>query len=88
MSEVLEKVEEVELMSKERFDKIMLKFLIDEPFFSDIMRHIRKEMTNIIPTAGVMCKDDNIVMYWNPKFVASPSKTRSKTPVMSSSFNS
>ena len=28
MSEVLEKVEEVELMSKERFDKIMLKFLI------------------------------------------------------------
>ena len=71
MSETIEKVEEVELMSKERFDKIMLKFLIDEPFFSDIMRHIRKEMTTMIPTAGVMCKEDNIVMYWNPKFVAS-----------------
>ena len=71
MSEVIEKTQEVELMSKERFDKIMLKFLIGEPFFSDIMRHIRKEMTDIIPTAGVMCKEDNIVMYWNPKFVAS-----------------
>ena len=62
--------EEVELLTRERFDKIMLKFLIDEPFFSDIMRCIRKEMTNTIPTAGVLCKDDNIVMYWNPKFVS------------------
>ena len=46
--------EEVELLTKERFDKIMLKFLIDEPFFSDIMRCIRKEMTDMIPTAGVI----------------------------------
>ena len=62
--------EEIELLSKEKFDKIMLKFLLDEPFFSDIMRCIRKEMTNSIPTAGVLCKDDSIVMYWNPKFVS------------------
>jgi|TARA_R110000824_G_scaffold62352_4_gene165167 predicted metal-dependent peptidase len=65
-----ETLEEVELISKEKFDKIMLKFLIDEPFFSDIMRYIRKEMTDKIPTAGVLCKDDTIVMYWNPKFVS------------------
>ena len=72
MSEVIEKTEEVELMSKERFDKIMLKFLIDEPFFSDIMRHIRKEMTNIIPTAGVMIDKQTaqFVMLYNPDFFA------------------
>ena len=62
--------EEIELLSKEKFEKIMIKFLLDEPFFSDIMRCIRKEMTNSIPTAGVLCKDDSIVMYWNPKFVS------------------
>jgi len=61
---------EVELLTKERFDKVMLKFLIDEPFFSDIMRCMRKEMTDSIPTAGVLCKDADIVMYWNPKFVS------------------
>ena len=71
MSEVIEKNKEIELLTQQRFDKIMLKFLIDEPFFSDIMRCIRKEMTSIIPTAGVLCKEDSIVMYWNPKFVSS-----------------
>ena len=73
MSETQEKQsieEEIIALSQEKFDKIMLKFLLDEPFFSDIMRCIRKEMTYSIPTAGVMCKGDNIVMYWNPKFVA------------------
>ena len=61
---------EILALSQEKFDKIMLKFLIDEPFFSDIMRCIRKEITYSIPTAGVMCKDDSIIMYWNPNFVA------------------
>ena len=70
MGKVSTKSSEIEQMSRDRFDKILLQFLFKEPFFSDIMRHIRKEMTTCIPTAGVMCVDDTIVMYWNPEYIA------------------
>ena len=41
-----------EELTDERFKKIMLKFLLNEPFFSDIMSHIRRQKTYAIPTAN------------------------------------
>jgi len=54
---------------QKRLDKILIKFLIDEPFFSSIVRSMRKVPTNSIPTAGVSFKDDSITLYWNPSFL-------------------
>lgn len=54
---------------QKNFDKLLIKFLIDEPFFSSIVRCMRKVQTTAIPTAGVSFVDDSITLYWNPKFV-------------------
>lgn len=52
-------------------DPVMVKFLMNEPFFSSIIRSLGKYRTNAIPTAGVGVKDGTASLYWNPKFVAS-----------------
>ena len=59
-----------EEITEQKFEKIMLKFLLNEPFFSDIVRCIRRQKTYAIPTAGVSCSGGYITLYWNPKFVA------------------
>ncbi len=48
----------------------LLRLMWDEPFFSSILRRITKVRTNAIPTAGVLAKDGDLKMWWNPKFVA------------------
>jgi predicted metal-dependent peptidase len=48
----------------------LLRLMWDEPFFSSILRRITKVRTDSIPTAGVLAKDGDIKMWWNPKFVA------------------
>ena len=58
-----------EELTDERFKKIMLKFLLNEPFFSDIMSHIRRQKTHAIPTAGVSCAGGDFTLHWNPDFV-------------------
>ena len=58
-----------EELTDERFKKIMLKFLLNEPFFSDIMSHIRRQKTYAIPTAGVSCAGGEFTLHWNPDFV-------------------
>jgi predicted metal-dependent peptidase len=58
-----------EELTDERFKKIMLKFLLNEPFFSDIMSHIRRQKTYAIPTAGVSCAGGDFTLHWNPDFV-------------------
>ena len=58
-----------EELTDERFKKIMLKFLLNEPFFSDIMSHIRRQKTYAIPTAGVSCSGGDFTLHWNPDFV-------------------
>ncbi len=58
-----------EELTDERFKKIMLKFLLNEPFFSDIMSHIRRQKTRAIPTAGVSCSGGDFTLHWNPDFV-------------------
>lgn len=58
-----------EELTDERFKKIMLKFLLNEPFFSDIMSHVRRQKTYAIPTAGVSCAGGEFTLHWNPDFV-------------------
>lgn len=41
-----------------------------EPFFSSIMRTVSKHRTEAVPTAGVLAKDGDINMWWNPRFLA------------------
>jgi predicted metal-dependent peptidase len=57
-------------VTEARFEKIMIKFLLNEPFFSSITRSLRKEMTFSIPTAGVTFVDGSMSLYWNPKFLS------------------
>ena len=56
--------------SKEKFDKVLFKFLFAEPFFADIIRSLRKVETNSIPTAGVGFDGSSIVLYYNPEFLS------------------
>ena len=56
---------------KFKLDPYLVKFLMNEPFFSTIVRHLGKVRTNAISTAGVAVKNGSLTLYWNPKFVAS-----------------
>ena len=58
-------------ISDQKFNKLMVQFLLDEPFFASIVINLKKIKTLSIPTAGVTVKDHSIVLYWNPDFVAS-----------------
>lgn len=53
-----------------RLDPHLIGLMWDEPFFSKILRTVTKVKTNDIPTAGVLAKDGDIKMWWNPKFLA------------------
>lgn len=54
-----------------KLDKHLVKLLWDEPFFSHVLRTVTKVRSDFIPTAGVLAKDGDIKMWWNPKFLAS-----------------
>ena len=57
-------------MTESRFNNLLIKFLLNEPFFSHIVRNMEKIKTESIPTAGVTCSGDSIKLYWNPSFVS------------------
>jgi predicted metal-dependent peptidase len=65
----MENNELVGQISDRKFDKLLVKFLLTEPFFSSIVRHMRKIRTKEIPTAGVAVVEDSISLYWNPDFI-------------------
>ncbi len=48
----------------------LVKCMLEEPFYSKILRTITKVRTDNIPTAGVLSKDGDIRMWWNPRFFA------------------
>lgn len=58
-------------------DTHLVDMLQDAPFFAELSRHIHKCPTTDLPTAAVAYDEklDEIVMYWNPNFFASLSKT-------------
>jgi len=52
-------------------DPHLVKLMWDEPFYSNILRRVTKVRTKSIPTAGVLAKDGDIKLWWNPRFLAS-----------------
>lgn len=54
-----------------RLSPHLINLMSEEPFFSSLIRKIRREKTDQIPTAGVTCIDGSLALYWNPKFLAS-----------------
>lgn len=49
----------------------LVKLMFDEPFYASLLRSVKLERTMNIPTAGVLAKDGEIKMWWNPLFMAS-----------------
>ena len=59
-----------EMAAAFELDPHLIRLMWDEPFFSKILRTVTKVKTNSIPTAGVLAKDGDIKMWWNPAFLA------------------
>ena len=53
-----------------RLDPHLLRLMWDEPFFSSLIRTVTKIRTDAIPTAGVLAKDGDVKMWYNPAFLA------------------
>ncbi len=53
-----------------RLDPHLISLMWDEPFFSKILRTVTKVKTDAIPTAGVLAREGDVKMWWNPKFLA------------------
>ena len=51
-------------------EKYLVKCMLEEPFYSKVLRTVTKTATDEIPTAGVLAKDGNIRMWYNPRFFA------------------
>ncbi len=51
-------------------DKFLVKLQLEEPFFCKVLRKVTKVKTDAIPTAGVLAKEGDIKMWWNPRFLA------------------
>ena len=51
-------------------DTHLIRVMLDEPFFAAVLRGVNYTRTNSIPTAGVLAKDGDVHMWWNPKFLA------------------
>lgn len=63
-------IQSVDEITEKSFDKILISFLLEEPFFASIIRSLRKEKTRSISTAGVGYNDSSVVLYWNPDFLS------------------
>lgn len=48
----------------------LVRMMLEEPFYTGVLRSVNFEKTDAIPTAGVLAKDGDINMWWNPRFVA------------------
>ena len=59
------------MTTEKQFDSILLKFLLDEPFFATIIRGMQKNRTTEIETAGVSYQDGTMKLFWNPNFLTS-----------------
>ena len=53
-----------------KLDPHLINLMWSEPFFSKILRRVTKKKTDSIPTAGVLAKDGQLMMWWNPRFLA------------------
>ena len=51
-------------------DVHLIRVMLDEPFYAGVLRGVSYTKTESIPTAGVLAKDGDVHMWWNPKFLA------------------
>ena len=61
----------IEELENFKLSKHLLNLLMEEPFYSRILRSLNKVETNAIPTAGVLCQDGELTLWWNRNFLAS-----------------
>jgi predicted metal-dependent peptidase len=52
-------------------DAHLVRLMFDEPFYAHILRSVKLEKSDAIPTAGVLAQDGEVRMWWNPRFLAS-----------------
>jgi len=48
----------------------LVGMMLEEPFYTKVLRILTKTRTRAIPTAGVIAKDGDLQMYWNDRFMA------------------
>ena len=53
-----------------KLDPHLISLMWSEPFFSKILRKVTKKPSNSIPTAGVLAKDGQLMMWYNLRFMA------------------
>ena len=51
-------------------DPHIIALMIHEPFYAGVLRGVTKICTKQIPTAGVLAKDGDLKMWYNPSFMA------------------
>jgi predicted metal-dependent peptidase len=56
--------------SKFELSPHLVRVMLDEPFFAGVLRGVNFKETDSIPTAGVLAKDGDVHMWWNPRFLA------------------
>ena len=59
------------MVRKTVLDPHLISLMFEEPFFAGISRRISKRETKRLSTAGVTVKDAELLMYFNPDFIAS-----------------
>jgi predicted metal-dependent peptidase len=52
-------------------DPHIISLMFNEPFYAKVLRGVTKTCTKEIPTAGVLAKDGDLKMWYNPGFMAS-----------------
>jgi predicted metal-dependent peptidase len=52
-------------------DPHIIALMFNEPFYAAVLRGVTKTCTKEIPTAGVLAKDGDLKMWYNPGFMAS-----------------
>ena len=52
-------------------DSHIIALMFNEPFFAKVLRGVTKTCTKEIPTAGVLAKDGDVKMWYNPGFMTS-----------------
>ena len=51
-------------------DPHLISLMWAEPFFSKILRKVTKKESTSIPTAGVLAKEGQLMLWWNRRFLA------------------
>jgi predicted metal-dependent peptidase len=66
----------LDIRTNAQLSPFVTSLLLNEPFFGYIYRHINAEVTDKIPTAGVMVRESELYMIWNPDFLSSLTKSQ------------